>query len=214
MKLTATTFLTLDGVMQAPGGPEEDTTGGFQHGGWVAPLFGEDDGRFIDSWFARAGAFLLGRRTFEIFAGFWPQVTDPDNEVARLLNELPKYVVSTGSPDLSWHNSEQISGDVAGRVAELKRAQGDELQVHGSGRLLGTLLEHDLVDELRLITFPVTLGSGRRLFPDGFTKAFTLVSADTTAAGALVTTYRPAGEPRYGTAGLTEEEGVVRETMS
>jgi dihydrofolate reductase len=205
MRLTLHTFLTLDGVMQAPGGPEEDTDGGFAHGGWSFPYGDEDFGTAVDGWFANVGAFLLGRRTYEIFAGYWPQVTDPDNPVASKLNALPKYVVSTTLDSVDWHNSSLLRGDVAAEVAKLKAQPGNELQVHGSGGLAQTLIEHDLIDEYRLLTFPVHLGSGKKLFRDGApAAALRLTSATTTSAGVIIATYEPAGPARYGSYALED----------
>ncbi|MBA9007828.1 dihydrofolate reductase family protein [Thermomonospora cellulosilytica] len=200
MRLVLDTFLTLDGVMQAPGQPDEDPSGGFGHGGWQVPYFDEELARIKTEWFEAAEAFLLGRRTYEIFAGYWPKVTDEDNVIARWLNALPKYVASTTLKELTWENSTLISGDVVEEVRRLKERPGGELQVHGSGRLAQTLMAHDLVDEYRLWIYPVVLGSGRRLFDERTTAALRLVHSQTTSAGAIVAVYHPAGKPTYGTA--------------
>jgi dihydrofolate reductase len=206
MRLTLHTFLTLDGVMQAPGGPEEDREGGFTHGGWSAPYGDEDFGEAVTGWFANVSAFLLGRKTYEIFSGYWPRVTDPDNPVASKLNELPKYVASTTLDSVTWHNASLLRGDVAAEVAELKQQPGNELQVHGSGGLAQTLIEHDLVDEYRLLVFPVHLGSGKRLFRDGArAAALRLTGSTTTGAGVVIATYEPAGPVQHGD--YTIEEG-------
>ena len=205
MRLTMTTFLTLDGVLQAPGGPREDPSGGFAHGGWLVPYADADMGETVDRWFERADAFLLGRRTYEIFAAHWPRVTDPDDPIATRLNTLPKHVASRTLRELSWEGATVIEGDVAERVAELKRLPGRELQVHGSGGLGQTLLRHGLVDELRVLVFPVVLGTGRRLFADGTVPAgLRLLESRTTNTGALVAAYELGGPPAYGSFELDE----------
>jgi len=194
MRLTATTFLTLDGVMQAPGGPEEDPSDGFEHGGWSFPYPDEDFGRLVSGWFEQAEAFLLGRRTYEIFAAFWPQVTEAADPVASRLNALPKYVASRTLETVSWRGAELLHGDVAEAVARLKAQPGRDLQVHGSGDLLQTLMAHDLVDEYRLFVYPVVLGSGRRLFNQGAPpRSLKLVDATTTSTGVVVATYERGG---------------------
>ena len=194
MRLTATTFLTLDGVMQAPGGPEEDPTDGFEHGGWSFPYPDDDFGRLVSGWFAEADAFLLGRRTYEIFAAFWPRVTEEADPVASRLNTLPKYVASRTLTSVSWRGAELLRGEAAEEVARLKERPGRELQVHGSGDLLQTLMAHDLVDEYRLFVYPVVLGSGRRLFREGTVpRSLKLVAATTTSTGVVVATYERGG---------------------
>jgi dihydrofolate reductase len=200
MELTMTTFLSLDGVMQAPGGPDEDRSGNFRQGGWLVPYADEDMGRFVAEWFAKADAFLLGRKTYEIFAAFWPQVIDPNDPVAAPLNRLPKYVASRTVDRVDWHNSTLIKGDVAQEVARLRAQPGRELQVHGSGELAQTLMQHGLIDEYRLWIYPVVLGDGRLLFRQGgMPSAFKLVEARTTGTGVVVHVYRAAGKPTYGT---------------
>lgn len=204
MRLTVTTFMTLDGVVQAPGAPDEDRRGGFEHGGWLVPYADDDMGRLVAGWFGEADAFLLGRRTYEIFAGHWPRVAD-DNVVARALNALPKHVASTTLQSTSWAHSHLVR-DVAGEVARLKAQPGRELQVHGSPTLVRALMAHGLVDEYRLWIYPVVLGSGRRLFDDpSVATALALVDAKTTSTGVAVHTYRPAGEPKHGSFALDPE---------
>lgn len=199
MRLTLHTFLTLDGVMQAPGGPGEDPDGGFAHGGWSFPYGDENFGATMAGWFGHASAFLLGRKTYQIFAGYWPKVTDPADPVASKLNALPKYVPSATLTSADWPNSTLIGGDVATEVAKLKEAPGDELQVHGSGQLAQTLIEHDLVDEYRLLYFPVHLGGGKKLFRDGAKgAALRLIQSSVTSTGVIIACYQPDGPVRTG----------------
>jgi dihydrofolate reductase len=189
-----TTFLTLDGVMQAPGGPEEDRSGGFAHGGWSFPYADEDFGRLVTGWFAEADAFLLGRRTYEIFAAFWPLVADAGDPVAAPLNHVPKYVATRTLRGATWAGTTLLTGDVVDAVRRLKDQPGRELQVHGSGDLMQTLMANDLVDEYRLFVYPVVVGSGRRLFRDGTPpRSLQLVSATTTSTGVVVAAYRRGG---------------------
>ncbi|HYQ45979.1 MAG TPA: dihydrofolate reductase family protein [Polyangiaceae bacterium] len=197
-KLTMTTFLTLDGVMQAPGGPPEDPSGGFGHGGWLVPYFDEDMGKFMVEVFQRADAFLLGRTTFQIFANHWPRITDPSNLIATKLNSLPKHVASKTLERLDWHNSSRVS-DVVASVADLKNRYPRELQVHGSAGLAQTLIEHDLVDEYHLLTFPVVLGTGKRLFGTGAVPAaMKLLQTRATRTGTLIASYARDGKPKVG----------------
>jgi dihydrofolate reductase len=207
MRLTLHTFLTLDGVMQAPGGPDEDRDGGFSHGGWSFPYGDEDFGVAVAGWFGHASAFLLGRKTYQIFASYWPTVTDPTDPVASKLNALPKYVASATLRSADWNNSALLGGDLATEVAKLKEQPGDELQVHGSGELAQALIGHDLVDEYRLLYFPVHLGSGKKLFPDGArAAALRLLQASTTSTGVIIASYAPDGPARYGSYATGAEE--------
>jgi dihydrofolate reductase len=197
-KLTLTTFLTLDGVMQAPGGPREDPSDGFEHGGWLVPYADPDVGRFLSEVFGRARAFLLGRTTYEVFAAHWPHVTDSEHPIARRLNHLPKHVASGTLDRVTWEHSALVR-DVRREVPELKLRYEGELQVHGSAGLARTLLRERLVDELNLLVFPVVLGHGKRLFEaDTAPSAFTLRSARTIGAGVQLATYALAGTPDYG----------------
>lgn len=193
-EITLMLFVSLDGVAQAPGGPEEDTTGGFRHGGWVVPHFDEDLGSEIDTVFSKAHAFLLGRRTYEIFASHWPHVTDPADLVAKKLNTLPKYVASRSVRDFEWQGTKSIR-DPALEVKALKSQLSGELQIQGSIDLCQTLIEHDLIDEYRLAIFPVLLGSGRRLFNHfRIPSDLTLVRSRVTSKGVVFNVYRRAGK--------------------
>ena len=204
MKLTVTTFLSVDGVMQGPGGSEEDVRGGFTRGGWLVPHFDEETGRYMVEVFEQVDAFLLGRHTYDIFAASWPEATDPDDPIASRLNTLPKYVTSTSLTAPEWGPTTVLAGDVPAAVAELKQQPGRELQVHGSGELVRTLHEHDLVDEYRLLVFPVVVGEGRRLFSDrGVATGLSLVDSRTTGSGVVIHVYRPTGRPEFGTAEIT-----------
>lgn len=205
MRLTVTMFLSLDGVVQAPGGPDEDRSGGFDQGGWLVPYADEGMGRIVEERFAEVDGFLLGRKTYEIFAAHWPYVTDQDDPVATKLNTLPKFVVSNTLEKVEWAKSTLLAGDVAAQVAELKRRPGKELQVHGSGRLVQSLLDHDLVDEYHLWYYPVVLGAGKRLFREGAAPtALRLVDTRTTSAGVVVSSYQPAGKVRHGSFALDQ----------
>ncbi|HEX4751298.1 MAG TPA: dihydrofolate reductase family protein [Solirubrobacterales bacterium] len=198
MELTATTMISLDGVTQAPGGPEEDTSGGFDLGGWSMPYIDDDGARFVRENFARADAFLLGRRTYEIFAAYWPQI-DSQNPIAAALNDRPKHVVSSTLRDLSWEGASLLDGELVEGVAELKRTPGRELQVHGSVRLCQSLLAAGLVDRHHLLVFPVALRGGARLFDGALPPMkFRLERASATGAGVQLLTYVPDGAPRQG----------------
>jgi dihydrofolate reductase len=204
MQLTVTTFLSVDGVYQGPGGPDEDRSGGFDRGGWVVPHFDEATGQFIDEVFGQVDAFLLGRRTYDIFAASWPNATDPDDPVAKRLNTLPKYVASTTLQDPKWANTTVLEGDLAAAVRALKQREGRELQVHGSGALVRFLLDNDLVDRLNLLVFPVIVGAGRRLLPDeGIATGLALDESRTTPSGVTISVYRPTGRPEFGSVEVT-----------
>ena len=201
MKLTARIMLSVDGVYQGPGGPDEDRRGGFERGGWVAPYADAEGWQLIISGFERADALLLGRKTWEIWEPYWPH-HDQGDPVSHGINVLPKYVPSTTLTDPTWQNTHVINGDVEAAIRELKAKPGRELQVHGSGGLLRWLLERDLVDELDLWLFPVVVGDGLRLFPErGQTHDLTLVESRSTPSGVTIQTYRPAGRATFGTAG-------------
>ena len=204
MQLIVTTFLSVDGVYQGPGGPDEDRSDGFDRGGWLVPHFGESTGEFMTDVFKEVDAFLLGRRTYEIFAASWPNVTDPNDPVANSLNTLPKYVASSTLEDPQWNNTAVLKGDLASAVQELKGRDGRELQVHGSGRLVQFLLANDLVDRLNLLVFPVIVGAGRRLFPEsGIATGLALDESQTTPSGVAISVYRPSGRPEFGSVELT-----------
>jgi dihydrofolate reductase len=201
MKLTTITHVSVDGVMQGLGGADEDRRGGFERGGWAGPLFDNEATTFLNQVFQRADAFLLGRWTYETFAGSWGLMTDSVNPIAVALNTKPKYVASTTSFDPKWANTTVLSGDVAGAVRELKTKEGGQLQVHGSGVLVRGLLDDELVDEMTLLTYPLVLGQGTRLFPDaGPDMALGLVDSRSTPSGVIIQVYRPTGRPQYATA--------------
>jgi dihydrofolate reductase len=202
MRLTITTYLSLDGVLQAPGLPDEDRSGGFEYGGWQAPLWTDDASEAGQADFDQADAFLYGRRSYEILGAYWPRVTDPDDKVAAALNTLPKYVVSTRARDLSWGPATLVTGDVVAELRRLKERPGRELQVIGSGDLAQTLIRHGLVDEYRLWTFPVVLGAGKRLFANGAVPAkLRLLDSRQLSSGAVISRYVPDGELQVGSFG-------------
>lgn len=201
MKLTATEFLSLDGVYQGPGGPDEDRRGGFERGGWMAPFGDEETGRFITSVYERMDAMLLGRVTWDIWASYWPH-HDGGDPVSHGINVLPKHVPSTTLTNPAWQNTHVINGDVEAAVRELKATPGRDLLLQGSGALLRWLLERDLVDKLSLVICPVVVGDGLRLFPErGQTHHLTLVESRSTPSGVMIQTYRPTGRATFGTAG-------------
>jgi len=205
-KLVVGTFTTLDGVMQAPGGPDEDRDGGFRHGGWLVPYFDEKFVEIMTDWTKRAGTFLLDRKTYEIFAGSWPKSTDPADEIATALNTRPKFVASGTLDTIAWNNSHLLKGDVAEEVAKLKAQEGGEIQVHGSSNLIQTLLKHDLVDTLRIWQFPVVLGTGKRLFGEGtIPRSFRLVDTQMNTTDAVLHVYERAGGLKYGEVEVGQE---------
>ncbi len=192
-KLIMSTFLTLDGVMQAPGGPEEDDSGGFWYGGWSVNYWDELMGQVMDEALSRPFDLVLGRKTYDIFAAHWPHA--PEEAGAKPLNDATKYVASRSRPTLEWQNSVLIEGDAADGIAALKQTDGSELQVHGSGNLIQTLLRHNLVDEYRLWVFPLVIGSGKRLFAEGtIPSGLKLVDSKVSTTGVVIGTYEPAGE--------------------
>jgi dihydrofolate reductase len=198
-KLVVGSFVTLDGVMQAPGGPDEDRDGGFRHGGWLVPYFDEAFLKIMTGWTNQAGAFLLGRKTYEIFAASWPDSTDPSDEIATAMNTRPKYVASRTLARVDWNNSHLLKGDVAEEITNLKSQEGGEIQVHGSGNLIQTLLRRDLIDTFRIWYFPVSLGTGKRLFGEGtIPLSFHLVDTKVNSTGAVLHVYERSGSLRYG----------------
>ena len=204
-RLVVTTFITMDGVMQAPGGPGEDPSGGFSYEGWLVPFFDEAMGEQMNEWFTGAEDFLLGRTTYEIFYGAWPQMIS-DDPVSQGLNFKKKYVASRTLSSVEWETAELLHGDVGDAVRKLKEADGGELQVHGSAGLIQTLLREDLVDELRLVVFPVVLGEGKRLFGDGaIARTWRLTSHKTSSTGALMLGYERVGEVETGSVGPENE---------
>ncbi|WP_264670656.1 dihydrofolate reductase family protein [Arthrobacter sp. VKM Ac-2550] len=199
MKLTLMEFVSLDGVSQGPGSPDEDTSGGFTQGGWFVPHMDETFMQQAADWLAEADGLLLGRRTYEEFAQAWPNMTDPDDPFAEKMNSVPKYVASNSLTSAEWHPSTILSGDIPAKVAELKQQPGRDLQIHGSARLGQSMLAAGLIDELRLVIAPVVVGSGRRLFTDGGAPSgLKLVDHKVTPAGVAIHTYETAGLPEYG----------------
>jgi dihydrofolate reductase len=194
--LIVLSFVTLDSVMQAPGGPEEDPSGGFEHGGWTVGYFDDELGAAMGESMAPPFDLVLGRKTYEIFAAHWPHTDDPG---AEELNRATKHVASTTLKELDWENSELIEGDVPEGIRALKQEDGPELQVHGSANLIQTLLEHGLIDEFRLKIFPLVLGTGKRLFNGGTVPAgFEVTSSQVLSSGVIAATYRSGAEIKYG----------------
>jgi dihydrofolate reductase len=201
-KIVVNAFLTLDGVMQAPGGPDEDRESGFAHGGWQAPVSDDLVGRIVIDGIADADGFLLGRKTYDIFANYWPKFTDPDHPIAIALNSRPKYVVSRSLDRVTWNNSRLIKGDVVAELQKLRQQPGRTVHTWGSTDLLQTLQKHDLIDEYRLFIYPVVLGSGKRLFGAGTVPlALKQVESVTTGKGATYHRFERAGKPEYGRIG-------------
>jgi dihydrofolate reductase len=197
-KIITTTFVTLDGVMQAPGGPQEDTSGGFTQGGWSANYWDELMGEIMDGFMRLPFELLLGKRTYDIFAAFWPN-TDQDQSVAQPFNATKKYVVSHSPAELAWQNSTLVTGNVAEEIKKIKAMDAPDLWVHGSGNLIQTLLKDDLVDRMHIWTFPVTVGDGKRLFAEGTRPAgLKLILCKTSTTGVNIATYEPAGALQTG----------------
>jgi dihydrofolate reductase len=197
-KIVVLSFISLDGVMQAPGGPEEDTSDGFQYGGWTVPYWDDFGSKVMGEQMGMPFDLLLGRKTYDIFAAYWPK-QDPSTLANVPFNKATKYVVSSSSPKLTWEKSELIDGDVVAKLKELKQQDGPMLQVHGSGNLIQTLLQNDLVDELWLKIYPITLGSGKRLFAEGtIPAAFELTDSKISPSGVIIANYKRAGEIKTG----------------
>ena len=204
-RLTVATFTSLDGVMQAPGGPQEDSTGGFASGGWTAPHFDPALGGAMGEIFGRPFDLLLGRKTYEIFAAHWPYVTDPNDPIAPTFNRITKYVASRSKPKLAWQNSRLLGDDVVAALKEIKAADGPDLLVQGSSDLLQTLWQHSLVDEFSVLIFPLVLGKGKRLFGSGTTPAgLRLVKSRSFPTGVIVANYVPDGAVKTGDFQLAE----------
>jgi dihydrofolate reductase len=200
MKLTTTTQVSVDGVMQGNGGRHPDLDGGFERGGWARPLFDSESMTFVNEVYQRADAFLFGRRTYEVFAGYWGVMDPGSGPIADALNTRPKYVASNTLTEPRWADSTVLSGDLAAAIGELKAKPGGELQVHGSGNLVRWLLVNQLVDEITLLVCPVVVGQGTRLFPDtGPDTALDLVESRAFPKGITTQVYRPAGRPQYAT---------------
>jgi len=217
-RIIVATFASLDGVMQAPGGPKEDPTGGFTFGGWTAPFFDPALGGAMGEIFGRPFDLLLGRKTYDIFAAHWPYVSDPNDPIAGLFNQVTKYVASRSRPKLAWQNSRLLDADTVAALQALKREDGPDLLVQGSSELLQTLWKHALVDEFSVLIFPVVLGKGKRLFGDGAAPSgLKLVKAQTYPSGVIVANYAPDGAVKTGNFQLadpTEAELERRRTLT
>ena len=217
-RIVVATFVSLDGIMQAPGGPQEDPTGGFTLGGWTAPHFDEALGGAMGEIFGRPFDLLLGRKTYDIFAAHWPHVTDPNDPIAGLFNQITKYVASRTEPALSWQNSQWLGADAVATLQRLKGEDGPDLLVQGSSELLQALWRHGLVDELSVLTFPLLLGQGKRMFGDGAVPTgLKLVKSKTYPTGVIVANYQPDGAVKTGDFQLaepTEAEQERRRSLS
>ena len=217
-RIVVATFVSLDGIMQAPGGPQEDPTGGFTLGGWTAPHFDEALGGAMGEIFGRPFDLLLGRKTYDIFAAHWPHVTDPNDPIAGLFNHITKYVASRTEPALSWQNSQWLGADTVATLQRLKGEDGPDLLVQGSSELLQALWRHGLVDELSVLTFPLLLGQGKRMFGDGAVPTgLKLVKSKTYPTGVIVANYQPDGAVKTGDFQLaepTEAEQERRRSLS
>lgn len=196
-KITVLSFISLDGVMQAPGGPNEDTSGGFQYGGWTVPYFDDFSGEVMDEQMSKPFDLLLGKKTYDIFASYWPK--HPDSDIGALFNKTKKYVVSDVPFEPSWENTTVLTDDVVSQIKKLKSEEGPDLQVHGSGNFIQTLLKNDLVDNLWLKIFPITLGPGKKLFAEGtIPAAFKLTESKVSPLGVIIANYERAGEVKTG----------------
>src|SRR5215469_1903818 len=211
-RLTVATFTSLDGVMQAPGGPQEDPTGGFKFGGWTFPHFDPELGGAMGEIFGRPFDLLLGRKTYDIFAAHWPYITDPNNPIAGLFNRVTKYVASRSNPKLTWQNSQLLGKDVVASLKRLKGEDGPDLLVQGSSDFLQTLWKNALIDEFAMLIFPVVLGPGKRLFGDGATPSgLKLIKSRSFPTGVIVANYVPDGAVRTGSFQLAEPSAAERE---
>ena len=217
-RIVVATFVSLDGIMQAPGGPQEDPTGGFTLGGWTAPHFDEALGGAMGEIFGRPFDLLLGRKTYDIFAAHWPHVTDPNDPIAGLFNQITKYVASRTEPALSWQNSQWLGADAVATLQRLKGEDGPDLLVQGSSELLQALWRHGLVDELSVLTFPLLLGQGKRMFGDGAVPTgLKLAKSKTYPTGVIVANYQLDGAVKTGDFQLaepTEAEQERRRSLS
>lgn len=203
-KVIAATFISLDGVMQAPGGPQEDPTGGFQHGGWVFPHADEATGKILFEIFEKPFDLLLGRKTYDIFAAHWPHIGD-DDPIARQFNSVTKYVATRGDAKLTWNKSQSLGKDVVAAIKELKAGEGPDLLIQGSSDLIQTLLRNELIDEFKLVIFPVVLGRGKKLFADGTVPAgMKLLRTQSSSTGVIFATYQPDGPVKTGSFALPD----------